>query len=186
MQISKQCVCLPSSSYRTWAHSNLEPRPVAWPRHCRCLAGGRLKIISQLIGYFKGKTVLPKVYFQTASRHCVVVQNLASYGRGDLKFEFKNFDKPSCQHVAKHIAGKSRLLNCGRSAWCKISHWQKNPVTCMRECLCNEITLDSLETLIVLNNSTIDSLDTSRATLWKKCLQLKIKTHREKANHTMS
>ena len=68
---------------------NLEPGPSA----LRWLLGddaadrawGRVKITSQLIGYFEGKAVLPRIYFRTAGGHRAVAK--LSLGRAGLKFE---------------------------------------------------------------------------------------------------
>ena len=68
---------------------NLEPGPSA----LRWLLGdddadrawGRVKITSQLIGYFEGKAVLPRIYFRTAGGHRAVAK--LSLSRAGLKFK---------------------------------------------------------------------------------------------------
>ena len=60
----------------SWSVRNLEPGPSA----LRWLLGdnvadrawGRVKITIQLIGYFEGKAVLPRIYFRTAGGHRAV------------------------------------------------------------------------------------------------------------------
>ena len=80
-------------------HINLEPGPSA----LRWLLGdddadrawGRVKITSQLIGYFEGKAVLPRIYFRTAGGHCAV----AKLSLVAQVWSSKVFAKPS-RHVS--------------------------------------------------------------------------------------
>ena len=90
--------------------TNLEPGPSA----LRWLLGddpadwawGRVKITSQLIGYFEGKAVLPRIYFRTAGGHRAVAK--LSLGRAGLKFESFRQTVASCEHVATRLAGASQ------------------------------------------------------------------------------
>ena len=92
--------------------TNLEPGPSA----LRWLLGddaadrawGRVKITSQLIGYFEGKAVLPRIYFRTAGGHRAVAK--LSLGRAGLKFESFRQTVASCEHVATRLA--PRKHNC--------------------------------------------------------------------------
>ena len=71
-------VMRPRLDPRAGALANLEPGPSA----LRWLLGddaadrawGRVKITSQLIGYFEGKAVLPRIYFRTAGGHRAVAK----------------------------------------------------------------------------------------------------------------
>ena len=96
--------------------ANLEPGPSA----LRWLLGdddadrawGRLKITSQLIGYFEGKAVRPRIYFRTAGGHRAVAK--LSLGRAGLKFESFRQTVASCEHVATRLytssASQAQLL----------------------------------------------------------------------------
>ena len=96
----------PSQPWSEWGPcayviANLEPGPSA----LRWLLGddvadrawGRVKITSQLIGYFEGKAVLPRIYFRTAGGHRAVAK--LSLGRAGLKFESFRQTVATCQHV---------------------------------------------------------------------------------------
>ena len=86
-----------------WDAINLEPGPSA----LRWLLGdddadrawGRVKITShwQLIGYFEGKAVLPRIDFRTAGGHRAVAK--LSLSRAGLKFKSFCQTVASCQHV---------------------------------------------------------------------------------------
>ena len=95
---------------------NLEPGPSA----LRWLLGdddadrawGRVKITSQLIGYFEGKAVLPRIYFRTAGGHRAVAK--LSLSRAGLKFKSFCQTVASCQHV-QH-ARPASTASCSFSA----------------------------------------------------------------------
>ena len=93
---------------------NLEPGPSAlrWllGEDAADRAWGRVKITSQLIGYFEGKAVLPRIYFRTAGGHRTVAKLSLGSRRFDLKFESFRQTVASFEHVATRLA--PRKHNC--------------------------------------------------------------------------